>query len=164
MEFEGKIKRVLEARTGTSQRTGNEWKALPVVFYFYEPGNSQTEKSVMLETFDTNIQTQIGKYLMRGQDGKAVVMDGEYRMSVAEIPCKADFSPFFHQGMTKEGKKFNTNEIRTYKIEIGAQAQQPAAPQQPQQAYQQYQQQPAPQVPFPPQQQPAGGQADDLPF
>lgn len=119
MEYSGRITRVLEARTGTSQRTGNEWKALPFVFYFYEPGNTQTEKSVMLETFDTNIQAQIGQYLMRGQDGKAVVMDGEYRMTVPEIPCKADFSPFFRQGTTKDGKKFNTNEIRTYKIELG---------------------------------------------
>lgn len=155
MEFEGKIKRVLEVRTGVSQRTGNEWKALPVVFYFYEPGNTQTEKSVMLEIFDTNIQAQIARHLAKGQDGKAVIVDGEYRMNVQEIPAKADFSPFFRMGTRTDGKRYAANDIRMYKLEIvTGQAQQPVAAQAIPQA----------QVPFPPQ-QPIGGQDnDDLPF
>lgn len=59
MEFEGKIVRVLPAREGVSQQSGNAWKTLPFVFEFFTPENQQWPERVLLETFDTNIQRQI---------------------------------------------------------------------------------------------------------
>ena len=156
MEFEGRIQRVLPARSGTSQR--GEWKTLPFVFEYFENGEQRWSDKVLLETFDTNIMAQIGKYLKKGPDGKAVVENGEC-MLLAELKCKGGFS---HSGRTfvrQDGTKATINDIRMYKFEIkGVQTQQ-----------QQAQQQQA--APFPPQVDAQGnpitnqgGNYDDLPF
>ena len=42
-------------RSGTSAKTGNEWKALPFVFEYKENDTDRYEDSVVLETFDTNV-------------------------------------------------------------------------------------------------------------
>ena len=55
MEFQGIIKKLLPVRSGVSQRTGNEWKALPFVFEYYEHETDRYADSVVLETFDTNV-------------------------------------------------------------------------------------------------------------
>ena len=154
MEFEGKIQRVLPARSGTSQR--GEWKTLPFVFEYFESGEQRWSDKVLLETFDTNIMAQIGKYLKKGPDGKAVIENGECVL-LCELKCRCGFSHSVRTFDRQDGTKATINDLRLYKFEVIAQgaATQPQA-QQP--AYQ-----PQAQMPFGAPQQ-GGGDADDLPF
>lgn len=55
MKFQGRIKKLLPTRQGVSQRTGNEWKAQPFIFEYFESPNDRYSDEVLLETFDTNI-------------------------------------------------------------------------------------------------------------
>ena len=75
MEFEGRISRVLPIRSGTSQK--GEWKVLPFVFEYFENADQRWPDRVLLETMDSNIMAQIGAYLKKGADNKAVVENGE---------------------------------------------------------------------------------------
>ena len=158
MEFEGRIQRVLPARSGTGQN-GNEWMRLPFVFEYFESGDQRWSDKVLLETFDTNIMAQIGKYLKKGQDGKAVVENGECVL-LADLKCKVGFSHSVRTFDRQDGTKATINDIRMYKFEIkGVQTQQQQA---------QHQQAAAP---FPPQVDAQGnpinnqgGNYDDLPF
>ena len=59
MEFEGQIIKVCEPRTGTSQRTGNEWKTQGFVFEYKEHDTDPWHDKVYLETFDTNIMQNL---------------------------------------------------------------------------------------------------------
>jgi hypothetical protein len=154
MEFEGRISRVLPVRSGTSQR--GEWKALPFVFEYFETGDQRWPDRVLLETMDTTFMAQIGAYLKKGADGKAVMENGECVLQY-ELKCRIGFSHSVRSFDKQDGTKMTINDIRCYKFEIaGQQGQQTAgntagtaaAP---------------PFPPFPP--QPAGGQEhDDLPF
>ena len=149
MVFEGKIIRVLPTRGGVSERTGNQWKALPFVFSYYEPGQERVDDRVLLETFDTNVMAQIAQYCVKGQDGKAVVENGSLKLT-GQIPCKIGFGHKVRDFQNKQGEMVTINELRIYSIEIGiASQQQPAAQSAPQS-----------QAPFPPQTE----ENDDLPF
>ena len=157
MEFEGRIQRVLPARSGTGQN-GNEWKRLPFVFEYFESGEQRWSDKVLLETFDTNIMAQIGKYLKKGPDGKAVVENGECVL-LCELKCRCGFSHSVRTFDKHDGTKATINDVRLYKFEI-------IAAQQTQQAVQQ---QAA--APFPPKVDAngnpitnQGGNYDDLPF
>lgn len=55
MKFQGRIKKLLPSKQGVSQRTGNEWKAQPFIFEYFENPNDRYADEVVLETFDTNI-------------------------------------------------------------------------------------------------------------
>ena len=55
MKFQGRVKQILPARSGVSQRTGNEWKALPFIFEYYENDTDRFPDSVVLETYDTKV-------------------------------------------------------------------------------------------------------------
>lgn len=94
MEFTGRIARLLPMRSGTSQRTGNEWKAQPFIFEYFEHDFDRYADSVLLETFDTNIIP----HLKEGM----------------EVRCG-----FSHKVRTyqKDGKDVTINDIRLYKIE-----------------------------------------------
>ena len=155
MEFEGRIQRVLPARSGTSQR--GEWKTLPFVFEYFENGEQRWSDKVLLETFDTNIMAQIGKYLKKGTDGKAVVENGECVL-LCELKCRCGFSHSVRTFDKQDGTKATINDVRLYKFEI-------VAAQQTQQSAQQQA------APFPPQVDAQGnpinnqgGNYDDLPF
>lgn len=151
MEFQGRIAKVLPIRHGVSQRTGNEWKSLPFVFEYFESGEQRWSDKVLLETIDTNIMAQIGKYLKKGPDGKAVIENGECVM-LGELKCKCGFSNSVRTFDKQDGTKATINEVRMYKFEVLAQGAAVA---------QQQAQQPA----FQPQPQPqGGGETDDLPF
>lgn len=113
MEFIGKIKQVLPVRSGTSQR--GEWKALPFIFEYKENENERYPDSVLLETFDTNIQP----YIKEGLEVKI---------------------GFGHRTREYEGKVYN--ELRMYKIE-SVQQQTAAAAQPAMQQQQPFAQQPA---------------------
>jgi hypothetical protein len=158
MEFEGRISRVLPVRSGTSQR--GEWKALPFVFEYFESNDQRWPDRVLLETMDTNIMAQIGAYLKKGADGKAVVENGDCVLQY-ELKCRVGFSHGVRDFDRQDGTKGISNNIRCYKFEIaGQQGQQPAAHQAPQ-----AQQTAAPvmaaQSPFLPQ---STEEVDDLPF
>ena len=150
MEFEGRIQRVLPVSSGTSQR--GEWKKLPFVFEYFENGEQRWSDKVLLETFDTNVMAQIGKYLKKGADGKVVVENGECVL-LGELKCKCGFSHSVRTFDRQDGTKATINEVRMYKFEVLAQWAAVA---------QQQAQQPA----FQPQPQPQGGgsETDDLPF
>ena len=106
MEFQGRIKQVLPERRGTSQKTNNEWVALPFIFEYFENENDRYADTVLLETFDTNIQPYIKEGL-------------EVRIG------------FGHRTHEYEGKVYN--ELRMYKIEsIKKQKSAPAPQSQPQ--------------------------------
>lgn len=157
MEFEGRIQRVLPVRSGTSQR--GEWKTLPFVFEYFESGEQRWSDKVLLETFDTNIMAQIGAYLKKGPDGKAVIENGECVL-LAELKCRVGFSHSVRSFDRQDGTKATINDVRLYKFEVIVPGQQQGA-QQPQQVAQPFP--PQTQVPFPPANQ-GGQENDDLPF
>ena len=88
MEFQGRIKKVLPFRSGTSQR--GEWKALPFIFEFFEHETDRYADTVLLETFDTNVIDNLKEGM--------------------EVVCG-----FGHRTREYEGKVYN--ELRLYKIE-----------------------------------------------
>ena len=110
MEFQGRIRKVLPVRTGTSQRTGNNWKCLPFVFEYFEYETDRLPDSVVLETFDEKVIANL-------QEGM-------------EVRCV-----FGHRVKEYDGKTFN--ELRLYKIESVKSSEQPAQQPQPQPASQQ---------------------------
>ena len=179
MEFDGKIVRVLPAREGTSERTGNAWKTLPFVFEFFTPENQQWPERVLLETFDTNYQAMIAPYCktVQGEDGRMKVALNQYGDvdMVAPMPIHIGFSLKVRNGKRQDGSSFTVNDIRIYKFEAIQQQQQQQQGQavvaQPQTQQPQFanapvppQYQPQAQQPFPPQNQPGGQTNDDLPF
>jgi hypothetical protein len=174
MEFEGRITAVLPARTGTRQ-DGTTWTDLSFVFAYYENGDQRFEDSAIVSTFDTNLMAKIAPYIMRGQDGKAVVENDVVKMTVPHIACRCGFSLKVKNVKKKDGTGYlKIQESRCYRLEIiGAQQQQPAPQQRMQGMLGQYQavREPLQQaMPFPPQVDAQGypvndgGQADDLPF
>ena len=110
MEFQGRIRKVLPVRTGTSQRTGNNWKCLPFVFEYFENETDRWPDSVVLETFDEKVINSLKEGM--------------------EVRCG-----FGHRAKEYDGKTFN--ELRLYKIESVKSSEQPAQQPQPQPASQQ---------------------------
>ena len=164
MEFEGRIIRVLPTRSGTSQR-GNDWKALSFVFAYYENGEQRWEDKVLLETWDTNTMAQIARYCEIGADGKAIIENGSVKLKTLDIRCRCGFSHNVKDVPKRDGSGSVTmNDLRCYKLEIGAVGA-AVAQQHTQQAAQQYTQQVAQQwqAPFPMDGGQEGGH-DDLPF
>lgn len=90
MEFIGRVKKVLPLRSGTSTRTGNEWRALPFIFEFFENPSDRYADSVILETFDEKVIDNLKEGM--------------------ELRCG-----FGHRTREYEGKVYN--EVRLYKIE-----------------------------------------------
>ena len=171
MEFEGRIKNVMPAKTGVSQR-GNEWKSLPFVFEYKEVETDPYPDSVMLETFDAKIIAGIEACCQKDKDGNLVVNNGEYIL-MRDIFVKISFRHKAKIYIPKDGGQPRfINDIRMNDIKAVRPANQPA-PQQ---------QQPGnvlggpqtppynPQTPFPPQVDSQGnpinqgGNYDDLPF
>lgn len=90
MEFQGRIKKLLPMRSGTSARTGNEWKALPFIFEYFEHPTDRYTDSVVLETFDANVIENLKEGM--------------------EVRCG-----FSHHTRDYEGRTYN--ELRLYKVE-----------------------------------------------
>ena len=104
MEFEGRVRKILPLRSGTSKSTGNEWKALPFIFEYFENETDRYADSVLLETFDTNVIDNL-------QEGM-------------EVRCG-----FSHRTREYEGRTYN--EVRLYKIQSIRKSQESATPQAP---------------------------------
>ena len=111
MEYQGRIRKVLTVRTGTSQRTGNNWKCLPFVFEYFENETDRWPDSVVLETFDEKVINSLKEGM--------------------EVRCG-----FGHRAKEYDGKTFN--ELRLYKIESVKSSEQPAQQPQPQPASEQH--------------------------
>ncbi len=107
MKFQGRVKQILPARSGVSQKTGNEWKALPFIFEYYENDTDRFPDSVVLETYDTNVIDNL-------KEGMEIVVG------------------FGHRTREYEGRWYN--ELRIYSLESAARAavRPAAAPEQPQ--------------------------------
>lgn len=158
MEFEGRIKNVMPARTGTSQR-GNEWKTLPFVFEYKEVETDPYPDSVVLETFDTNIINGIESCCKRDNDGNLKVEKGELVMT-RDIWVRIGFRHKTHLYVPNGGTPRYITDLRINNImAINAPAQHPQFGQQVAQQ-QMAQQQPAYQ--YQPQQQEVTN--DNLPF
>jgi hypothetical protein len=59
MQFQGQIKKMLPSRQGVSQRTGNKWKSQPFIFEYFENPSDRYSDTVLLETFDESIMSQL---------------------------------------------------------------------------------------------------------
>lgn len=141
---------MLPTRGGTSQR-GNEWKALPFVFAYYETPDQRWEDRILLETFDTNQMAQIAQFCEIGADKKVIVENGNVKLKVLDIKCKCGFSHNVKEVTRRDGSGTATiNEMKCYKLEIIGQPQQ-----QPQQQ---------PTAPPAPAVMPIPADTDDLPF
>ena len=115
MEFEGRILKVLPVRSGTSQR--GAWMVLPFVFEYFETPDQRWSDKVLLETMDTNIMAQIGAFLKKGPDGKAVVENGECVL-LAELNCKVGFSHNIRTYDRQDGSRATINNVSIYKFEV----------------------------------------------
>ena len=115
MEFEGRISKVLPVRSGTSQR--GAWMVLPFVFEYYETPDQRWSDKVLLETMDTNIMAQIGAFLKKGPDGKAVVENDECVL-LAELNCRIGFSHNVRQYDRQDGSRATINNVSIYKFEV----------------------------------------------
>lgn len=143
MEFYGRILKVLEPRTGTSERTGNEWKTQGFVFEYFEQPTDRYSDKVYLETFDENVMSQL-------KEGLPVLIG------------------FGHNVEDYNGRTYNR--LRMYKFE--PQGQQKPAPQPADGGTGAAPSAPAPTTGNAPSPQPQGagdsnqegGKADDLPF
>ena len=120
MKYEGRISRVFAVKSGVSARTGNAWKSMPFVFQYFENEDSRYPDSVYLETMDTAVMSKIGKFLKKGDDGKAIVIDGEMQI---ERDITATCSWYISAiEMNRDGKKSIYNQMRAYSIEIAEEA------------------------------------------
>ena len=136
MKFQGRIKKLLPIRQGVSQRTGNEWKAQPFIFEYFENPNDRYADEVLLETFDTNIITHL-------KENMEVIVGFGHRVR--------EFTPTTGE---RSGQLQYINDLRIYSMQSVAKAQA--------QAHQDGTDTTAATSPAP---QPTGGQEDDdLPF
>ena len=87
--------KVLEARKGISEKTGNEWQTQGFIFEYFENPTDRYSDKVYLETFDTKIMDQL-----------------EEGMNV-----RIGFGHHVRDYTTKDGKQIVINEIRLYKFE-----------------------------------------------
>lgn len=150
MEFQGRIKNVMPAKTGVSQR-GNEWKSLPFVFEYKEVETDPYPDSVMLEAFDANIIAGIEACCQKDKDGNLVMNNGEYIL-MRDIFVKISFRHKAKIYIPKDGGQPRfINDIRMNDIKAIRPANQPA-------------QQPIVQQSVPQQQQPVFGQQAAAPF
>lgn len=112
MEVTGRIIRLLKKQEGISERTGNKWTALSFVFEYFEKESDRYCDRVVLRTFDTNIMKQLGEFMVKGSDGKAVLENNEYKLTQqVEATCVFGHNIY-------EGKEQPYNELRLFKMEV----------------------------------------------
>ena len=95
MEFEGRISKVLPMRSGTSQRTGNEWHTQPFVFEYYETDDQRWSDKVLLETFNAS----------------------EIPLIEENAKVRIGFAHSVREWTNQRGETQMFNEIRMYKFE-----------------------------------------------
>lgn len=95
MEFEGRISKVLPKRSGTSQRTGNEWQTQPFIFEYFENQNDRWSDKVLLETFNAS----------------------EIPLIEENAKVRIGFAHSVREWTNPRGETQTFNEIRMYKFE-----------------------------------------------
>ena len=95
MEFTGRIMKVLEPRSGISEKTGKEWKTQGFIFEYFENPTDRYSDKVYLETFDENIINQLQE----------------------NLPVRVGFGHHVRELTNQQGRKMVLNEIRIYKFE-----------------------------------------------
>ena len=99
MKFQGRIKQVLPLRQGVSQRTGNEWKSLPFIFEYFEHETDRFADSVILETLDDAVISNL-------KEGMEVICDFGHNVK--------EYTP---QTGERAGQVQYINNMRLYSIE-----------------------------------------------
>lgn len=154
MEFNGAITKVMPKRSGTSERTGNQWERLPFIFEYKENPTDRSSDAVLLESFSTEAIKSIEKWMETDADGKPIIQNGVINLT-RPLYVRIGFGHkvrFYTPQNGGETKVFNDMSI--YNFEWLKQ------PETPPTFHQQPAQNPAPA----PQPQGNGEQADDLPF
>ena len=95
MEFEGRISKVLPMRSGTSQRTGNQWQTQPFVFEYFETDDQRWSDKVLLETFNAS----------------------EIPLIEENAKVRIGFAHSVREWTNQRGETQMFNEIRMYKFE-----------------------------------------------
>ena len=96
MEFKGRIKQILPLRSGVSQRTGNEWKAQPFVFEYFENATDRYADSVLLETYDTKVMETM-------QEGMEVICGFGHRTREYECRTYNELRLYKFEAVTRTG-------------------------------------------------------------
>jgi hypothetical protein len=101
MKFKGRIFKVLDKRSGVSQRTGNEWVSQEFIFEYFENPTDRYSDRVVLGTMDAD-------YIDKIKEGAEVTIN------------------FGHNVREYQGRYFNS--LRVFNMEFAGDApQQPAA-------------------------------------
>ena len=95
MEYTGRISKVLPMRSGTSQRTGNQWQTQPFVFEYYETDDQRWSDKVLLETFNAS----------------------EIPLIEENAKVRIGFAHSVREWTNQRGEAQMFNEIRMYKFE-----------------------------------------------
>lgn len=95
MEFGGRISKVLPKRSGTSQRTGNEWQTQPFIFEYFENQNDRWSDKVLLETFNA----------------------AEIALIEENAKVRIGFAHSVREWTNQRGETQMFNEVRMYKFE-----------------------------------------------
>ena len=99
MKFQGRVKKLLPVRSGTSQRTGRDWRALPFIFEYFEHETDRFADSVMLETLDDAVINNL-------KEGMEVICNFGHNVS--------EFTPSTGE---RAGQVQYINNMRLYSIE-----------------------------------------------
>lgn len=95
MEYTGRISKVLPMRSGTSQRTGNQWQTQPFVFEYFETDDQRWSDKVLLETFNAS----------------------EIPLIEENAKVRIGFAHSVREWTNQRGETQMFNEIRMYKFE-----------------------------------------------
>lgn len=87
MELEGRIIKVMDITTGTSQRTGNQWRKQEFLFGFYEHQSDIYERSICLSVMGDRID----KYRLAEND--------KVKVRIA-LTCKEYNGRYFNEILT----------------------------------------------------------------
>ena len=151
MEFKGAITKVLPKRSGTSERTGNQWERLPFIFEYKENPTDRSSDAVLLESFNTESIKSIEKWMETDADGKPIIQNGVINLT-RPLYVRIGFGHKVRLYTPQNGgetKVFNDMTIYNFKW-----LKQPETPPT-------FQQQPAQTTPQP---ETEGEKTDDLPF
>ena len=95
MEYIGRISKVLPMRSGTSQRTGNQWQTQPFIFEYFETDDQRWSDKVLLETFNAS----------------------EIQLIEENAKVRIGFAHSVREWTNQRGETQMFNEIRMYKFE-----------------------------------------------
>ena len=95
MEYTGRISKVLPMRSGTSQRTGNQWQTQPFIFEYFETDDQRWSDKVLLETFNAS----------------------EIQLIEENAKVRIGFAHSVREWTNQRGDTQMFNEIRMYKFE-----------------------------------------------